>query len=121
MSHAAALFILAVTAVLAIVIAAPFLYLSRRRKKRLGIKLDEAPNQVPLRALPGIVAYVAVMFFGFAYAYTEPDTWFGQQMKTGVGRLSFFIVPLLIVFVLNYRVATRKQAEPTTTDVTSSM
>jgi len=121
MSHAAALVILAVTAALAIIIAAPFLYLSRRRKKRLGVKLEDVSNQVPLRALPGIAAYVAVLFFGFAYAYTEPDTWFGQQMKTGVGRLSFFLVPLLIVFVLNYLLATRKQAEPRTKDVTHSV
>jgi len=121
MSHAAALVILAVTTALAIVIAAPLLYLSRRRKRRLGIKLDEVTNQVPLGALPGIAAYVAVMFFGFAYAYTEPDTWFGQQMKTGIGRLSFFLVPLLIVFVLNYWLVTRKQVKPKTTDITRLM
>jgi hypothetical protein len=120
MSHSAALVILVIVTVLALFISAPFLYLSRRRKKRGAAALKETQGGVPPRALLGIAAYVAVMFFGFAYAYTEPDTWFGQQMKTGIGRLSFFLVPLLIVVVLSYLLATRKHVKPKEADAKSS-
>jgi len=109
MSQSAALLILVICAVLALLIAAPFLYLSRRRRRRLAPEAAANQEQVPLRSLPGILAYVAVLFFGFTYAYTEPSTWFGQQMKTDIGRLSFFLVPLLIVVVVNYLWSARKR------------
>jgi hypothetical protein len=97
MSHSAALIILGACFVLAFLISAPFVYLARRRLKSKGLV---SSRSIPRQELATLLAFVAVMFFGFAYAHIEPETWFGKLMATNTGRIAFLTVPALVLTVL---------------------
>jgi hypothetical protein len=101
MSVTAAQLILAVCGAIAILLIAPFLFFAhRRRKSRTTTKPGSVQKTVPLRDLPAIAAYVCVMFFGFAHAYIAPDTWFGRQMATNLGRVEFLALPAMIILIV---------------------
>ena len=94
MSHGAAIVIVFGCIAVALVISAPFLVIARRRRLKRN---PSASGHVPLRELPALFAYVVVMFYGFAQAHTEPNSWFGQKMSTDVGRIAFLVGPALLV------------------------
>jgi di/tricarboxylate transporter len=99
MSHSAALVILASCIAFAIAICAPFLYLARRRRKPKVAAASGGSRVLGKDELPTLLAFVAVMFFGFTYAYTEPETWFGRLVATSTGRLAFLVFPALVILV----------------------
>lgn len=101
MSHSSALIILISCFALAFAICVPFLFLVRRRRKaKTGTVAVIGRRVIPKDELVTLLAFVAAMFFGFAYAYTEPGTWFGKRMTTNTGRVAFLVVPALIVLIL---------------------
>jgi hypothetical protein len=108
MTYSAALVIIAVCVSVVLVLAAPFLYLSHRRRKRRSVNGERVAPAVPKGELPALGAYVLVMFFGFAHAHIAPSTWFGQLISNGTGQVMFLVLPALIVIALrvgwlNYR------------------
>ena len=126
MSLSAALIILAVCGAAAVLVCAPFILLARWRLKSRAAPVDSAASRtVPLRELPALAAYVCVMFYGFAHAYIAPDTWFGKQMTTDLGRLAFLVTPVMVIvivrsawreFILARKSRSATDAEPPSAD-----
>ncbi len=103
MSYSAAILIFAVCSVLAIVVAAPLIYLVRRKRKRSGTQ-SEQPTSKSLslaQALPGLLL-VVFMFLVFAHQFIAPDSWLGSKVTTQEGRLWFSLLVVLIVMVLSH-------------------
>src|SRR4051812_21213961 len=100
MTYSAALVIIAACIGIALVLSAPLLYLSHlRRRKRLAKGESVAPS-LPMTELRTLLAYVLVMFFGFAQAYIAPNTWFGHLIAPGTGVVMFLLPPGLLGIAL---------------------
>lgn len=97
MTYGAAIFIIAACVGIVLVLSAPFLYLSHRRRKKRSARGERVAPSVPKGELPALLAYVLVMFFGFAHAHIAPHTWFGQLISTGTGQVVFLVLPALLV------------------------
>jgi hypothetical protein len=102
MPHGAAIAIVLGCIAFALLVCTPFLFLARRRRRQ---RTSSVTGHVPVRELPALFAYVVIMFYGFAQAYTEPNSWFGQQMSTNTGRIAFLVGPA--AFLLAVRAAWR--------------
>ena len=103
MSYSTAILILFICSALAVVVAAPFIYIARRRR-RCGSNQTSATggkNLSVTEALPGLLL-VGLMFFAFAHQFITPDSWLGSRVTTGEGRFWFSVLSFLIVLVLNY-------------------
>lgn len=97
MTYGEAIFIIAACVGIVLVLSAPFLYLSDRHRKKRSAQGERVAPLVPKDGLPALLAYVLVMFFGFAHAYIAPRTWFGQFISTDTGRVVFLVLPALLV------------------------
>jgi len=106
MSLLAATVILVIATVLALLVAAPLLYLLRRARRRTQGE-QSRPEQLGLsgqpltllQALPGLLI-VAVLFFAFATEYIAPQSWLGQRVTTMEGKLWLFVLVWLTLFAI---------------------
>jgi protein-S-isoprenylcysteine O-methyltransferase Ste14 len=113
MSYSAAFLIFLICSAMAVVVAAPFLYLARRWHRR-GSSQKSVPasrKMTPAQAIPGLLL-VALMFFAFAHQFIAPNSWLGSRVTTGEGRFWFSVLIFLIFLVLNYIWITFRRRKP---------
>jgi len=99
MSIAAASIILALVIVLALLVAAPFLYFSRKRRAKQS-SLPQTFMTTPMtwrQAAPGLIL-VAALMASFATAYVAPDSWLGSRVQTLEGKGWLFIFLTLLFY-----------------------
>jgi hypothetical protein len=101
MSIAAATVILAIVSILALLAAAPLIYLLRRaRRKARQDQSGLAPQPLSLlQALPGLFIVVA-LFFAYAAEYIAPQSWLGQRVTTLEGKFWLFLLVWVTLFAV---------------------
>ena len=101
MSLFAVTVILVVASILALVVAAPLLYLLRRaRRRRIAQLPDQATQHLSLlQALPGLLIVFA-LFFAYAAEYIAPQSWLGQQVTTMEGKFWLSILVWVTLFAV---------------------
>lgn len=87
MSLFATLLILTLVAGLALLLAAPFIYLLRKLRRKLSPKVPAwAAQRLTWRqALPGLILVLALLI-AFSTAHIAPHSWLGQRVATMEGK-----------------------------------
>jgi heme/copper-type cytochrome/quinol oxidase subunit 2 len=102
-SYSTALLILAICTVLAVVVAAPFIYLVRwLRRRRTNQGRESVGKKMTVAEVLPQVLLVLVMFLAFAHEIIAPEGWLGSRVKTGEGKFWFSVLIFLLLLVLNY-------------------
>ena len=99
MSIATASFIFALVIVLALLVAVPFIYFSRKRHAKQR-SLPQTFMTTPMtwkQAAPGLIL-VAALMASFATAYVAPDSWLGSRVQTFEGKGWLFILLTLVFY-----------------------
>ena len=80
-----------------------YLWFRWRRIKDRSVAPGRFGKRLPQRELKWVALTVALLLVGFAQGRVAPDTWFGAQMQTRLGRGVLALI--LAVFITVIRVA----------------
>jgi hypothetical protein len=99
MSIKVAAFILVLATLMAILIAAPIIFLIRKSRRK---NTDQPPTLATQslnwkQALPGLVIVVA-LFFAYAAEYIAPESWLGLRVRTMEGKFWLFVLIWLVLY-----------------------
>ena len=99
MSIKVAAIIFVFASVLALLIAAPWIYLLRRSRRRQKLRPQTIATQSLnwKQAVPGLIL-AAVLFFAYAAEYIAPESWLGLRVRTLEGKFWLFVLLWLVLY-----------------------